>query len=293
MSEEEHLAVAYENILYDVSESIATVTLNRPAQMNALSAALLREYVHALKSAERDPDVRAVIVKAAGDHFCAGYDVTGDEDEDYSQGISEDNVPFVDDKLNLDQLWGATQTAWSLTKPVIAQVRGYCMAGGNDIAGQCDIVIAAETATIQQPQVRRLGLSFNHMYAYKCGPQWAKMLLLTGDPVTGKEAEALGLVAMAVPEEDLEEQVLKLARRLALLDPTMGAMNKLAINRVYENMGLPQAREAAKALDTIAHVAPNMQKFVATAKASGLRAALRENEAPYRQAERPFRVPGF
>jgi enoyl-CoA hydratase len=282
----------YQNIIYDVADQIATVTLNRPAQMNALSAALLEEYVHALKSAERDDNVRVVIVKAAGEHFCAGYDVAA-SDEDYSKGMSEDYVPFVDDKLNLDFLWGATETAWHLTKPVIAQVHGYCMAGGNDIAGQCDIVIAADDAVIQQPQSRRLGLSFNHIYAYKCGPQWAKILLLTGDPVSGREAEQLGIAAMAFPREELEDAVIKLARRLALLDPTMGAMNKLAVNRAYESMGLPQARESAKALDTIAHVAPVMQKFVATAAESGLRTALRENEAPYREVERPFKVPGI
>lgn len=284
--------MTYENIIYQVADRIATITLNRPSQMNALSAALLQEYVDALKAAERDEEVRVVVVKAAGDHFCAGYDVAA-SDEDYSKGMSEEYVPFVDDKLNLDVLWGSTQTAWGLTKPVIAQVQGYCMAGGNDIAGQCDFIIAAENAVIQQPQVRRLGLSFNHMYAYKCGPQWAKLLLLTGDPVSGKEAESLGLVAMAFPEEELEDAVLRLANRLALLDPTMCAMNKLAVNSVFEAMGMPQARESSKALDTIAHVAPVMQKFVATATESGLRGALRENEAPYREAERPFRVPGF
>ena len=281
----------YKCILYSVEDRIATIALNRPKQMNALSDHLLREYVDALQLAEDDPDVRVVIVKSSSGHFCAGYDVAGG-DETYSKGVTEDDTPFVDDKRNLDRMWGATQTAWNLTKPVIAQVNGYCMAGGNDIAGQCDVIIAAENATIQQPQVRRLGLSFNHMYAYKIGPQWAKILLLTGDPVSGKEAERLGLVAMAVPEDELDDQVLKLAKRLSLLDPTMAAMNKLAVNRVYEAMGMGQARDAANALDTIAHVAPVMQKFVGRAMDAGLKTALIENEAPYKNAERPFKVPG-
>ncbi|BFM14529.1 crotonase/enoyl-CoA hydratase family protein [Maricurvus nonylphenolicus] len=283
--------MAYDFILLDITDKIATITLNRPKQLNALSEALLSEYVHALKTAEDDPNVRAVIVKGAGPGFCAGYDAAGGNGN-YAPEDAADAAPFIDDKKNLDRMWGATATAWNLTKPVIAQVHGYCVAGGNDIAGQCDVIIAADNAIIQQPQVRRLGLSFNHMYPYKIGPQWSKILLLSGDPVSGKEAEQLGLVAMSVPEEELEAQVLKLAKRFTLIDPTMMATNKMAINRAYESMGLNQARETANTLDTVAHVAPIMQKFVQTAMTSGFKAALTENEAPFKADERPFKVPG-
>ena len=283
--------MTYDSILYEVSDRIASITLNRPEQLNALNETLLTEYVDAHKRAENDPEVRVVVVKAAGRNFCAGYDAsTASGMPGHYDG--EDSTPFLDDKKALDGMWGATTAAWNNTKPVIAQVHGFCVAGGNDIAGQCDFIIAAENATIQQPQVRRLGLSFNHMYAYKCGPQWAKMLLLTGDPVTGKEAERLGLVAMAVPEDKLEDRVMALARRLALVDPTMLATNKLAVNRTYEAMGLNQARETANALDTIAHTASVMQKFITTAMNSGFKAALVENEAPFASTERPFHVPG-
>ena len=280
----------YEHIIFEVKEKIATITLNRPNQLNALNETLLSEYVHALRTAENDKSVRAVIVKGAGPGFCAGYDAAGGNG-DYQPEEDEDSAPFIDDKKNLDRMWGATETSWNLTKPVIAQVHGYCVAGGNDIAGQCDVIIAAENAIIQQPQVRRLGLSFNHMYPYKCGPQWSKILLLTGDPISGKEAEKLGIVAMAVPEDELETQVLKLAKRFCLLDPTMMATNKMAINRAYEAMGLEAARSSANTLDTVAHVAPIMKKFVSTALTSGFKDALVENELPYKEAERPFKIP--
>ena len=279
----------YEFIIYEKQENIATVTLNRPKQMNALNGGLLSEYVGALKQAESDSEVKVVIVKGAGRGFSAGYDAT---DQAGGYDPTAPNLhPLIEDKKMLDQMWGASSTAWNLTKPVIAQVHGHCVAGGNDIAGQCDFIIVAENAIIQQPQVRRLGLTFNHMFPYKCGPQWAKLLLLTGDPISGKEAEALGIVAMAVPEEKLEDSVLNLARRLALVDQTMMTTNKLAINRAYESMGLDQARDTANSLDTIAHTAPVMQQFASTAIKEGLKAALIENEAPF-QSERPFRVPG-
>ena len=188
-------------------------------------------------------------------------------------------------------LWGKTTTAWNLAKPVIAQVHGFCVAGGNDVAGQCDIVIAAEDAVIQQPQIRRLGLTFTHMFPYKCGAQWAKILMFTGDPISGKEAERLGIVARAVPEEKLGEEVNKLAERIALVDPTLLAMNKFAINQVFEEMGLKNAFNTANSFDTIAHTAKAMQDFLKTSREQGLKAALAENEGPFRKSPRPFEVP--
>jgi|TARA_Y100000310_G_C20661838_1_gene805226 enoyl-CoA hydratase len=282
--------MAYENIIYEIKDRLATITLNRPERLNALSRGLLTEYRDALKSAERDDDVRVVIVKGAGRSFCAGYDVGGGGSG--GARTAPPTAPSINDQNSLQFMWGSSAVAWTLSKPVIAQVHGHCVAGGNDIAGQCDIVIAAEDAIIQQPQVRRLGLTFNHMFPYKCGPQWAKILLLTGDPISGREAEQLGIVAMAVPAEELDDAVVALAARIALVDSTMLATNKHAVNRVYEAMGLRQATDAANSLDVMAHGAGVMQQFNKTSRTEGLKAALAENEAPFRESERPFRVPG-
>lgn len=282
--------MAYDNILYETDEGMAVLTLNRPERLNALSRGLLAEYVEALRAAERDDAVRVVVVRGAGRSFCAGYDIGGGGSR--AGGAARPAAPRIDDQNSLKLLWGSSAVAWSLSKPVIAQVHGHCIAGGNDIAGQCDIVIAGENAIIQQPQVRRLGLTFNHMFPYKCGPQWAKILLLTGDPVSGREAERLGIVAMAVPEDDLDETVMALAKRIALVDPTMLATNKHAVNRVYEAMGLREATDAANSLDVMAHQAEVMNQFSKTSREDGLKAALAENEAPFRESPRPFKVPG-
>jgi len=285
--------MAYENVLYEKKDRIARVTLNRPEKLNALSHDLLEEYADALMEAEGDGEVRVVIVKGAGRAFSAGYDVGGaPRRRGYTSASSTPSItPFLDDRASLNYIWGKTATPWSMAKPVIAQVHGYCVAGGNDVAGQCDIVIAAEDAVIQQPQIRRLGLTFTHMFPYKCGAQWAKILMFTGDPISGKEAERLGIVAIAVPGEELEDQVNRLAERIALVDPTLLAMNKLAINRVFEEMGLRNAFDAANALDTISHTAKAMQDFLKTSREQGLRTALSENEGPFRESPRPFEVP--
>ncbi|HUV44309.1 MAG TPA: crotonase/enoyl-CoA hydratase family protein [Dehalococcoidales bacterium] len=276
--------MSYENILYEVSNRIARITLNRPEKLNALSDALLEEYAAALVEAERDPEVGVVVVRAAGRAFCAGYDVGGGS----GHARMRNEAPFLADRLRLQSFDDKITTAWRLVKPVIAQVHGICVAGGNDIAGQCDIIIAAENATFGHPQIRRLGLTWMHMFPYKCGAQWSKILMFTGDSISGKEAERIGVVARAVPEDKLEEEVDKLAARIALVDPTLLAMNKLAVNRVFEEMGMRNAFNAANAFDTIAHTAEAMQEFNRIAREQGLRAALEANEGPFRQSPRPF-----
>ena len=282
--------MAYENVLYETDGRIARVTLNRPDKMNALSHALLVDYADALIEADEDPEIRVAIVKGAGRAFSAGYDVGAPRQRGKAPSSSS-LTPFLDDRAHLNFTWGKTRTPWDLAIPVLAQVHGYCVAGGNDVAGQCDIVIASEDAVIQQPQIRRLGLTATHMFPYKCGAQWSKMLMFTGDAISGKEAERLGIVARAVPADTLEEEVDKLAQRIALVDPTLLAMNKMAVNQVYDSMGLKNVFDAANALDTISHTSKASQDFYKTSREQGFKTALTENEKPFRDAPRPFEVP--
>ncbi len=274
----------YSNILYEKKEGIAKITLNRPDHLNALSKALLGELVEALKEAEQDAAVKVVIIKGAGRAFCTGYDIEPRKPGEYSAG----GAPILDDYKAMTEITNRLTTIWKLTKPVIAQVHGYCAAGGNDVAGQCDIIIAAENAQFMHPQVRRLGLIWLHMAAYHAGLQWAKMMMFTGDPVSGKQAEQIGLVAKAVPENRLEEEVDKLARRIACVPSELLATNKMALNRVAEEMGLNNVFSAASALDTISHYTAAVRDFIKLAQEKGLREALAENEAPFKKLPKPF-----
>jgi enoyl-CoA hydratase len=276
--------VAYENILYEVSERIARITLNRPEKLNALSRALLTEYGAAMGEAERAPDVRVIIVRGAGRAFSAGYDVGGGG----GHARVQSKTPFLEDRANLHFNDDMLTTAWKIPKPVIAQVHGYCVAGGNDVAGQCDIIIAAEDASFGHPQIRRLGLTWMHMFPYKCGSQWTKMMMFTGDFISGKEAAEIGVAARAVPADQLEAEVEKLAARIALVDPTLLAMNKMAVNRVFETMGMRSAFDSAIEMDTIAHTATAMQDFNRISREEGLKSALENNEGPFRDTPRPW-----
>jgi enoyl-CoA hydratase len=107
---------------------------------------------------------------------------------------------------------------FDMHKPVVAQLHGYCLAGGTDIALLCDIIIAAQDAVIGFPPARDLGALPNNMWLYHVGPQWAKRLTLTGDTITGAEAAQIGLVLKAVPAELLEAEVEGLLDRFAMID---------------------------------------------------------------------------
>jgi enoyl-CoA hydratase len=163
---------------------------------------------------------------------------------------------------------------FDMHKPVIAQVHGHCLAGGTDIALLCDMVIAADDATIGFPPARDLGSLPNQMWIYHCGPQWAKRLVLTGDTITGAEAVEIGLVMKSVPGDMLEAEVEGLADRMAQIDPDLLTANKRIVNVGLELMGARTLQRMAAENDARAHLAPGTRFFRQVAKDQGLKAAL-------------------
>ena len=187
--------MSYQFIEYEKQDAVAHIALNRPQKLNALNQGLLEEFSDAVHTAETDRSVRVLVIKANGRAFSAGYDVSppenGSEERDY------DNI-----RVDIERLRGNVNkwnTLWNLSKPVIAQVHGYCVAGGTDLALHCDIIVAAEDAIFGFPAVRSMGTPPTHMWTYMVGPQWAKYTLLTGNSIDGKTAERIGLVWKAVP----------------------------------------------------------------------------------------------
>jgi enoyl-CoA hydratase len=163
---------------------------------------------------------------------------------------------------------------WDMHKPVIGQVHGYCLAGGTDLALLCDIVVAAEDAVIGFPPVRAMGSPVAHMWTYLVGPQWAKYFLLTGDSVSGLEAERIGLVWRAVPADELEAQVERLADKMAMVDTDLLAANKRISQVALEMMGARTVQRMAAEMDARAHLAPAVAEFGRISREEGLKAAL-------------------
>ncbi len=273
--------MTYEHILYEVADRLATITLNRPETLNSLDEPLLEEWVDALKTAEADDDVRVVIIKGAGRAFCSGYTMV--ESREYADMSSYDGWYGRQD-------WNQKiSTTWNLRKPVIAQVHGKCVSGGLEMVGQCDIIIAAENAVFFNPHVRGWAISYLHMGVYHAGPQWTKIMMFTGDEVSGKRAEAIGLVAKAVPEERLDLEVGRLASRIAQVPSELLAFNKAMVNRVVEEMGLENVLRTGVELDVIARTNNRfIEEFRELAEKEGWKAASEKVARPFRELPRPF-----
>lgn len=209
---------------------VRRLTLNRPAKRNALSNALRGEIFNALEAADRDADVRVVILRGAGTCFSSGYDLAG---------LGE--LPF-------HTAGGQGQWArhvvegcfriWDLAKPVIAQVHGWCLAGGSELAVACDLVYVARDAQIGYPAVRTMSPPDNQYHAWLMGMRPAMEMMLTGDSMSGDEAVRLGFANRAFESADLEREVLAMAERIAKVDPELAQLNKRLVHRQMEAMGL-------------------------------------------------------
>ena len=226
---------------------VRRLTLNRPEKRNALSNALRGELFAALEAGDRDPDVRVTILRGAGPCFSAGYDLSRDG--------GRQPIPF-------HTAAGAGQWArhvvegcfriWDLAKPVIAQVHGWCLAGGSELATACDLVYVAEDAQIGYPPVRMMSPPDNQFHAWLCGLRPAMEMMLTGDAMSGVEAVRVGFANRAFAADKLEAETLAVAERVAKIPTDVQQMNKRSVHRAMEIMGLRAAIRAGTEIQALA-----------------------------------------
>lgn len=274
-------SLSFEHILYEVDNGRARITLNRPEKRNALSIELVEELRDALWEADDDKSVHCVILKGAGNSFCAGYDLTAGRTKKDDGVERRTGRGMDDDAWMIERFQRSLRTLTEMHKPSIAQIHGHCLAGGTDLALYCDILICADNANIGYSALRNMGAAPNQMWLYHCGPQWTKRLLLTGDTLSGEDAAKIGLVLKSVPEDYLEAEVEGLADRMSWIDPEMLSTNKRIINVGMELMGSQVLQRLAAENDARAHTtqaARNVFKQIGT---EGLRAALQDRDAPF------------
>jgi len=275
----------YETILYDRDGAVATITLNRPQRLNTIVPPMPDELEAAVVAANRDPAVRVIILRGAGRAFCAGFDFSDDfshfNDLLTTDGRWDPGKDFVDATNPYLGPVPKFMSLWRSSKPVIAQVHGWCVGGGSDMALCADLVIAAEDAQIGTPYSRVWGCYLSGMWLYRLGLARAKWHALTGEPLSGKEAAAVELINKAVPFKTLEAEVRSLAERLATLPPAQLAAMKLIVNQAYENMGLHSTQMLGPVLDGFMRNIPEGLRFVETAGTKGVVAAITQRDAAF------------
>lgn len=277
----------FTSILYEKENGRVRLTLNRPEKLNAITMKMLEELNEALWEADNDRDVHCVIVKGAGRSFSSGYDLRGDDSQvPVSRIQSEDNRyrggrSFDDDAWQMERAQRWRMALFDMHKPSICQVHGFCLAGGTDIALLCDMVICADDARFGFPPARNLGALPNNMWLYNIGPQWAKRLTMTGDTVTGREAQQLGLAMKSVPKAHLEAEVEQLADRLALIDPDLLTANKRIINLALELQGARTLQRLAAENDARGHNTRGADEYRRAFRERGLADALKERDQKF------------
>lgn len=267
--------MAYEHILVENDAGVVRITLNAPEKRNAMSTEMQGELIAAVEAAGRDASAGCVVIKGAGKGFCSGYDI--------SSGRMEGGEAISLPRRTLDTVAMSRQWSriWDATIPVIAQVHGFCLAGGTDLALNCDLVLVEDNATIGFPALRMGGTPPTSMWLYNLGPQWAKRLLLTGDTFTGRMAEKIGFALEAHPADQLDAKVTFLARRIVAMGRDITGINKFVLNRGIELMGRGTLQNIAASLDSVANQAPEMAAFQQRVAEVGLGAAFKERDAAF------------
>jgi len=217
-------AMGYEHVLVEIEPPIATVTLNRPKVLNALSPALMAEVGAALGELEADASVRAVVLTGGPRVFAAGADI-GD--------MAEQSAV---DQLMRDQTgrWGPLA---GFRKPLIAAVNGYALGGGCEVALMCDLIVAGDSARFGQPEINLgiiPGAGGTQRWPRTAGKHAAMEIMLTGAPMTAMRAYELGIVNKVVPAEMTIEVAKRMAREIAEKPPLAVRMAKEAVLKAFE-----------------------------------------------------------
>lgn len=272
----------YETIAYRAADGIARLVLNRPERLNAINAQMIADLQAAVSATNEDASVRVIVLSGAGRSFCAGYDLDwGTKVEDAAQRAQGGLWDPVRDYQMMARNVRAFMSLWESPKPVIAQVHGWCVGGGTDMALCSDLIFVAEDAQIGYPPARVWGEPTTSMWVYRLGLEHAKRLMLTGQPLSGVEAERLGLASKAVPPQELADAVDTFARRLATVPANQLAMSKLLVNQAYENMGLRTSQMLGTLLDGVARHTPEGIAWRDLALRQGFREAVRRRDAPW------------
>src|SRR3989441_3196509 len=274
--------MAFEAINYSAADGIAHITLNRPDRLNAINRGLISDLREAIIAANEDGAVRVMVLSGAGRAFCAGYDLDwGTRAENATQREMAGNWAPVRDSGGMSRNVKVFMSLWESPKPVIAQIHGWCVGGGTDMALCADLIYMAEDAQIGYPPARVWGEPTSVMWVYRLGLEHAKRVMLSGESLSGSEAERLGLASKAVPEGELASVVDEMARKLATIPANQLAMSKLLVNQAYENMGLRTTQMLGTLLDGTARHTPEGIAWRDMAMKEGFRQAVRRRDAPW------------
>jgi enoyl-CoA hydratase len=288
-------------LTYETEDRVARITLNRPDRGNGIVPRMPAEIAACVERANLDPGVHAIALAGNGSGFCGGYDLVASAEGDMSglEGveapagspldpavIGANHAPESnwDPVTDFQFMWRNVRGFMSLfhsEKPVLCKVHGYCVAGGTDMALCSDLLVIAAEAKIGYPPARVWGSPTTALWAARVGPMRAKRLLLTGDSLTGAQAEEWGLATEAPPAAELDERFEALLERVARQPINQLVMMKMLVNQSLYSQGLHQTQLLGTFFDGVARHTEEGHAFVRRAAESGFKEAVRERDEPF------------
>jgi enoyl-CoA hydratase/carnithine racemase len=274
----------YQDLIYQIDDGIATVTLNRPERMNALSPNLEAELHRAFDEADADRAVRVIILTGSGAAFCAGFDQGANKSGRKNSDPSGKSIAEYIEHCQRRQTRHAVnwEHMWRLGKPIIAAVNGWALGAGFWYQLAADITIASDQAVFAQPEVRHIS-STSYLFTALCGWKAANRWGLTGDHFDAQEAYRIGMVNEVVPHAELMERVRALARRIALVPEPAVRLNKAIAMQGIQAAGLHSGLLLEGALGALGQASHNehRQKLLDVHQTEGVKAYLDMRDGPF------------
>jgi enoyl-CoA hydratase len=266
----------------ETDAGVRSIVLSRPDEYNTITPELRGELGAAIDDADADRDVRVILLRADGAAFCAGYGLDWSTQAQAAEGDTRERAwDSVADYQMMSRFVATYMKLWYASKPTIAAVQGWCIAGGTDMVLCADLIVAGESAVFGYPPSRVWGTPTTAMWVYRMGLEQAKRYLLTGDEIPAPEAARIGLILESVPDDELQEHAAALAGRMAHLPLNQLQMLKLLCNQTAESMGMASSRTLGTLFDGIARHTQEGLDFVARSGEIGFRDAVRERDDPF------------
>ena len=273
------ISTDYEFIKVDVpAAEVLRITLNRPEARNALSNKLRGELFDALHKADQDDAIGVIVIRGDEKAFSAGYDLKMDLTKDRPYPTAPGLGPVGGWARHVVE---GSFKIWDLAKPVIAQVSGYCLAGGLELAHSCDLIYTTPDAKFGYPAVRMISTADNHFFPWVFGIRRSMELMLTGDSISGSRAVEWGLANAAYPLEELEERVLEMAVRVAAVPRDIQQFNKRAVHRQMDLMGIRSALLAGADMQELSSHSETAKSFGKKVAEGGLTKTLSERDGKF------------
>ncbi len=266
-----------EVLVIEQIDKVAHFRVNRPEKRNSINPELMSQLSSAFRDADTDDGIRVIVLSGVGNHFGAGYDLSVDWRNLYGE-----KSPVGVRKMLMDCV-AFEFGPWNCSKPVIAMVRGYCLAGSCELSMMCCITYASETAKFGEPEIRFSATPPVYVMPYLTGVRRARELLYSGDMIDAQEALRIGLVNKVFDDAELEEQTMRYAKRVATVDLEALQLTKATMNRVAEIAGFKEAVQYGVETGTVmeASETESYRKFSEIQRSVGLTAAIRWREKQF------------